>query len=335
MHVAFDLTTLWAVIIAFAVFMYVVMDGFDLGIGILFPEFGVGDERDTVMNSVAPVWDGNETWLVLGGGGLMAAFPLAFAIIFPALYAPLIAMLLGLVLRGAAFEFRWRDPAHRSTWDFAFTVGSSVAAFAQGIALGALLQGIVVSGRAYGGGWLDWLTPFSLLTGFSTLIGYALLGATWLIWKTNGSSQAHARRLTRILGPATLVAIGAVSLATPFLGKAYFDRWFEMPGVFLTAVVPVFVVVASYQFNRSLKRGDERAPFAIVLGIFLLCFLGLGISMFPYVIPNSVTIWQAAAPQSSQIFMLVGVSIMMPIILAYTGWAYWVFRGKVTHEGYH
>ena len=198
------LTNIWAAILAFAVFMYVVMDGFDLGIGILFPVFGVGRERDTAMNSIAPVWDGNETWLVLGGGGLMAAFPLAYAIVMSALYAPLIAMLLALVFRGVAFEFRWRDPAHRHIWDFAFTAGSFVAAFTQGIMLGALLQGIQVEGRAYGGGWWDWLTPFSLLTGVSVVAGYSLLGACWLNWKTDGETQKHARRLMRILAPVTL-----------------------------------------------------------------------------------------------------------------------------------
>ena len=218
-------------ILAFAVFMYVVMDGFDLGIGILFPVFGVGRERDTAMNSIAPVWDGNETWLVLGGGGLMAAFPLAYAIVMSALYAPLIAMLLALVFRGVAFEFRWRDPAHRHIWDFAFTAGSFVAAFTQGIMIGALIQGISVDGRAYGGGWWDWLTPFSLLTGVSVVAGYSLLGACWLNWKTDGETQNHARRLMRVLAPATLGAIAAVSVATLFLGGEYFERWFAMPAV--------------------------------------------------------------------------------------------------------
>ena len=225
--------------LAFAVFMYVVMDGFDLGIGILFPVFGVGRERDTAMNSIAPVWDGNETWLVLGGGGLLAAFPLAYSIMMSALYPPLIAMLLALVFRGVAFEFRWRDPAHRAIWDFAFTAGSFVAAFTQGVMLGALLQGISVEGRAYGGGWWDWLTPFSLLTGASVVAGYCLLGACWLNWKTDGETQKHARRLMRILAPVTLVCILAVSVSTPFLGGEYCERWFSMPRVLFTAQVPL------------------------------------------------------------------------------------------------
>ena len=238
------LTNIWGGILAFAVFMYVVMDGFDLGIGILFSTMQVGRQRDTAMNSIAPVWDGNETWLVLGGGGLLAAFPLAYSIIMSALYAPLIAMLLALVFRGVAFEFRWRDPGHRAFWDFAFTGGSFLAALTQGIMLGALLQGVQVEGRAYAGGWWDWLTPFSVLTGASVVTGYALLGACWLNWKTDGETQLRARRLMRVLAPLTLLAIVAVSLATPFfLGSQYFQRWFSMPRVLFTAQVPLLIAI--------------------------------------------------------------------------------------------
>lgn len=330
-----DLTVIWAIIIAFAVAMYVVMDGFDLGIGILFPSIKVGTERDTAMNSIAPVWDGNETWLVLGGGGLMAAFPLAYAIILPALYAPLIAMLLGLILRGVAFEFRWRDPAHRPIWDISFFTGSLIATLAQGITLGALLQGIEVTGRAYSGGWWDWLTPFSLLTGVSLVVGYALLGACWLIWKTEGELQDHAYRFARPLGVALVAAIVAVSLATPFLEGQYFHRWFEYPGIVATAPVPFLTAIAIAVFLRSIVKKQERVPFFSALILFGLCLVGLGVSMWPDVIPGRVSIWEAAAPYESQIFMLVGAVIMVPIILAYTGWAYWVFRGKVDTAGYH
>ena len=184
-----DLPFIWAGLIAFAVLAYVLFDGFDLGIGILFPFLKTEQERDLAMNSVAPVWDGNETWLVLGGGGLMAAFPLAFAVVMPALYAPMMAMLLGLVFRGVAFEFRWRTERGKFLWDWAFAGGSAVAALAQGIALGALVQGIPVANRAYAGGWWDWLTWFSLLTGVALVVGYALLGAGWLILKTTGELQ--------------------------------------------------------------------------------------------------------------------------------------------------
>ncbi|WP_339709665.1 cytochrome d ubiquinol oxidase subunit II [uncultured Sphingosinicella sp.] len=334
MSVNIDLTTVWAFIIAFGIFAYVVMDGFDLGIGILFPVFK-GEERDQAMNAIAPVWDGNETWLVLGGGGLFAAFPLAYAIILPATYPLIIAMLLGLVFRGVAFEFRWRDPAHRAFWDMAFTGGSIVAAFSQGMILGAILQGIAVDGRAYAGGWLDWLSPYSLLTGAGVVAGYALLGATWLIVKVEGGALDHAYRLAGRAALATLALMVAVSLATPFLEHHYWERWFEMPNMLFTSQVPLLVVIATYFLFRTLKKRATWSPFLLSLGLFLLGTIGLGISMFPYVVPNSVTIWDAAAPESSQVFMLVGVVLVMPLILAYTAWAYWVFRGKVGSHGYH
>lgn len=330
-----DLTIFWAAIIGFAVMAYVVMDGFDLGIGILFPSLQVGDERDQAMNSIAPVWDGNETWLVMGGGGLLAAFPLAYGILLTATYPLIIAMLLGLIFRGVAFEFRWRDPRHRPFWDIAFSLGSFVAALAQGITLGAILQGVRVENDAYAGGWLDWLSPFSLLTGVSVVIGYALLGATWLIWKTEGTSHEQARRAAFWLGIATLLSLAAVSAATPFLSYDYWRRWFALPGVLLTAQVPLLVVISAATFFWSLKRGSHRLPFAMALALFLLGFVGLGVSIYPYVVPRAVTIWDAAVPYSSQVFMLPGALVIIPLILAYTGWAYWVFRGKVGTHGYH
>ena len=330
-----DLTIVWAFIIAFAVAAYVVMDGFDLGIGMLFPLFRVGKERDQAMNAIAPVWDGNETWLVLGGGGLLAAFPLAYAIVLPALYAPLIAMLLGLVFRGVAFEFRWRDPGHRKYWDAGFCLGSLAATLAQGVTLGALLQGISVEGRAYAGAWWEWLTPFSLLTGAGLVIGYALLGAGWLIWKTEGAIQADARRFARRLGPPLLLAIAAVSLATPLLEPQYFVRWFDFPGLIVAIPMPLLVAGTAIALWRSLGGTRDWAPFALTLLLFALSMIGLAISIWPDVIPGRVTIWQAAAPYESQLFMLVGAAVLIPLILAYTAWSYWVFRGKVGEEGYH
>jgi cytochrome d ubiquinol oxidase subunit II len=330
-----DLTIVWACIIAFAIVAYVVMDGFDLGIGILFPFFQVGEDRDKAMNSIAPVWDGNETWLVMGVGGLLAAFPLAYAIILPALYAPMIAMLLGLVFRGVAFEFRWRDPRHRPFWDGAFTFGSIVATFAQGVALGALLQGITVQGRAYAGGWWEWLSPFSILTGFGLLVGYSLLGACWLNWKTDGGLQRQAVTYAGRLGIGLLIMIGAISAATLTLEPQYPARWLSFPGIIATAQVPLATIVVTWLFYRSLRLKKDVQPFLWALSLFGLCLVGLAVSIWPNVIPARVSIWEAAAPHRSQVFMLVGASIMIPIILAYTAWSYWVFRGKVGTEGYH
>jgi cytochrome d ubiquinol oxidase subunit II len=336
MNVAVDLAIIWAFIIAFAVFVYVVMDGFDLGLGILFPLFPAKEDRDVITNTVAPVWDGNETWLVLGGGGLMAAFPLAYAILLPALYTPLIAMLIGLIFRGVAFEFRWRTRAQRNLWDIAFSAGSWIAALSQGIALGAILQGVHVEARQYAGGWWDWLTPFSILTGVSLVAGYALLGATWLILKTEGELRDKAYRISWYFLFALLLAIAAVSLATPLLTIQYAQRWFTWPAIILTAPVPLAVIAVSVALLKSLADRQDSRPFPLSLLLFLLSFAGLGISMYPYIVPQSVTIWQAAAPERSQLFMLVGVVILVPLILAYTGWAYWVFRGKVKPEhGYH
>jgi len=334
-----DLTVIWALLIAFSVFAYVVLDGFDLGLGMLFALFPARRDRDVIMNSVAPVWDGNETWLVLGGGGLLAAFPLAYALILPALYAPLIAMLLALIFRGVAFEFRWRTERWRGVWDFAFIGGSALAAFAQGVALGALLQGIAVdeARRVYDGGWWDWLSPFSIVTGLAVMTGYMLLGACWLVVKTGGALEDRARRLAWIFGFATIGFIVLVSVLTLFLEPAYFDRWLGWPNIVYVAPVPILVAALGVLMFRSLAvHGHTYRPFVLALGLFLLSFVGLGISMWPYAIPTEVTIWEAAAPRASQVFMLVGAVILIPIILVYTGYAYWVFRGKVDPEtGYH
>lgn len=325
---AIDLPFIWAAVIAFAVLAYVVLDGFDLGVGILFPFFPQREHRDLMMNSVAPVWDGNETWLVLGGGGLLAAFPLAYAIVMPALYAPIILMLLALIFRGVAFEFRWKTERGRPLWDWAFALGSIFAAFAQGLALGALVQGIPVIGRAYAGGWWDWLTAFSILTAIALAFGYALLGATWLVLKTDGEVQARAREFARIAGVATISFIAAVSLWTPFLAPLYMSRWFSFPQIVYTAPVPLLVAGCFYGLLRGLAEGRELLPFLASLGLFVLSFIGLGISFYPYIVPPSISIWDAAAPPESQLFLLIGTIVLIPLILAYTAYAYWVFRGK-------
>jgi cytochrome d ubiquinol oxidase subunit II len=332
----FELSFIWAGLIAFAVLAYVVLDGFDLGIGILFPFFPEQHDRNVMTNSVAPVWDGNETWLVLGGGGLMAVFPLAYATVLPALYIPIILMLLGLIFRGVAFEFRFRTQRWRPLWDWGFALGSATAALMQGIALGALVQGIRIEDRQYAGGWWDWLTPFSIVTGIAVVVGYGLLGATWLNLKTTGELQARAKQLAVYAGVGTLALIGVVSLWTPFLEPIYFERWFQWPTAFFSAFVPLLLAVCAFGLWQGLTTDKHLQPFLSALGLFVLSFLGLGISFYPYIVPGALTIAEAAAPDDSLAFLLVGAVILIPIILAYTGYAYWVFRGKVDpEEGYH
>ncbi len=332
-----DYALIWALLIAAAIFAYVVLDGFDLGVGILFPTARTEGERTMMMNTVAPVWDGNETWLILGGGGLFAVFPLAYSILMPALYAPIIAMLVGLIFRGVVFEFRFKaSDRRRHNWDIAFFLGSLVAAFAQGIALGAVVQGIAVEGRAYAGGWYDWLSPFSLLTGAALVVGYALLGATWLVWKLEGPSQQHFRDIASRVGLALLALIGLVSLWTPFLDPEIFRRWLAFPQAMVTLPVPLLVAAAAGLLFKGLKGTRDSVPFFAALALFLLSYGGLAISLYPYIVPRSVTIWEAAAPEASMKFLLAGAVVLLPLILGYTAYAYWIFRGKVRpDEGYH
>lgn len=331
-----DLALIWMVLLAFAVLAYVLLDGFDLGIGILFPYLGEERDRTTAMSSVAPVWDGNETWLVLGGGGLLAVFPLAYAVIMPALYAPVIAMLVGLILRGVAFEFRGAARSRPYRWDRAFFAGSLTAAVAQGITLGALVQGIPVAQRSYAGGWWDWLTPFSVVTGIALAAGYCLLGATWLVLKTEDGLQDRARRFAHRFALATLAGIFVFSIWTPFLQAGYVAKWFGWPALLYTAPVPLLVLACGALLLRSLSRGEDLAPFLYAEALFVLSFIGLMISFWPYVVPHSVTFREAAAPDASLGFLLVGALVLLPIILAYTVGVYRVFRGKVrAGEGYH
>ncbi len=331
-----ELSFIWAGIIAFAVLTYVILDGFDLGVGMLFPFTKEEKERDVMMNSVAPVWDGNETWLVMGGGGLFAVFPLAYAVVLPALYMPITLMLLALVFRGVAFEYRWRTERWKGVWDMSFAGGSYMAAFTQGIALGALVQGIEIENRAYAGGWWDWLTPFSVLTGLAVTVGYMMLGATWLNMKLEGRIQSHMRRIAWPASIATVGFMGAVSLATPFLDSVYFERWFTWPNLGFVAIVPVLVAFCIWRLFFGLMRHHDTAPFLCAVGMFVLGFIGIGISFYPHIVPPSLTIADAAAPDSSLAFALVGAVILIPIILAYTAYSYWVFRGKIDpNEGYH
>ncbi len=325
------IATIWAGLIAFAVLAYVVLDGFDLGVGILFAAERGPEDRDTMVNSIAPMWDGNETWLVLGGGGLFGVFPFAYSVIMPALYPAILGMLFGLIFRGVAFELRFRahTEAGRRLWDLAFFGGSVVAALCQGLALGGLLQGIHVVNRQYAGGWFDWLTPFTVLCGVAVVFGYAWLGACWLVWRTDESLQRRARRQATVLAWVMLGLIVAVSLWTPFLNPTFMERWFGWPGILLTSPIPILVAALALAFATGIRRKHQLTPFLCALGIFVLCFAGLGISFYPLMVPPDITIWQAAAPRASQLFVLVGASVLIPVILIYSGFSYWVFRGKV------
>ena len=329
------LPPIWAAVIAIAVVMYVIMDGFDLGIGLLFP-FAVNEAgRDQMMRSIAPFWDGNETWLVLGGGGLFVAFPGAYAVIMPALYIPVIVMLIALVFRGIAFEFR--TISHSKTgWSIAFTIGSGLAAFAQGVILGNLIQGIAVKDNAFAGGSFDWARPFPALCGVAVMTGYALLGATWLTMKTEGAVARRARRHAIVLLGGVLLFMAAVSAWTPLMEPRIAARWFSTPNIYYLWLVPVLTAVTAFFAWRWLENDAEVLPFLASIALFLFGYLGLVISNFPYIVPPTLTIWDTAAVPASQIFMLFGTLFMLPIIFGYIVLVYWLFRGKVREgESYH
>jgi cytochrome d ubiquinol oxidase subunit II len=333
---AYWLPLLSAGVIGLAVAMSVVLDGFDLGIGILFPYFASETERDQLMNSVAPFWDGNETWLVLGGTALFMAFPLAYAVILPAVYLPVIFMLLGLVFRGVAFEFRWVAKPHHRRWDLAFALGSSVAAFAQGLILGGVLSGIPVSGGAFSGGAFSWLNPFSLMCGCALIVGYALIGACWIAMKTSATAEARARRLARVLLGAFMFFIVLVSIWTPLEFGRVAQRWFSWPNIAYLAPVPAITAALAITCWRALPGRHPTLAFYSAVGLFVVAFIGLMISTLPYLVPPAITLWQAAAAPRSQAFMLSGMALMIPVILGYTVFVYRTFRGKVhPGEGYH
>lgn len=331
-----QLATIWAVLLGFAVVMYVILDGFDLGIGILFPSTNIEAERDQMMNTIAPFWDGNETWLVLGGGGLLVAFPLAYSILMPALHVPILVMLLGLVLRGVAFEFRWVAKPHHHWWDRAFFWGSTIAAFSQGCILGGIVQGVKVDNNEFAGGSLDWLTPFSLFCGAGIVVGYALLGACWLNLTTTGILQNRGRRYAKATLALVMLFLAGVSLWTPLEIPRIAERWFAAHNLAFLWPVPLATIVAALFTYESLRGRRELAPFLGAITLFLLGFLGLGISIFPYAVPPTITIYSAAAPPASSVFGLLGVLFVLPLVLVYTAFVYWTFRGKILPgHGYH
>lgn len=331
-----DYALIWYALIALAVLIYVVLDGFDLGIGILFPSAHSDNERDMMMNSIAPVWDGNETWLVLGGGGLFAVFPLAYSVVMPALYAPLILMLLGLILRGVSFEYRFRTKRGQFLWDSAFFIGSLTATLMQGVMLGALLQGISVEGRSYAGGWFDWLTPFSIFCSLALMCAYILLGACWLAMKLPEELADRYYTIAKRWGLAFVSCIAIVSVWLPLSSEIIFARWFGSTNALLFILIPVVTAIIIWQLFASLI--DRKALKAYLLGIslFSISALGFGVSTFPYLVPFAFTYKQVAAPDSSLSFLLAGAVVLLPLIIAYSAYSYWVFRGKLKHgEGYH
>ncbi len=331
-----DLPLIWYGLIGTAVLLYVLLDGFDLGIGILFP-FAPSDKcRDRMMNSIAPFWDGNETWLVLGGGGLLAAFPLAYAILMPALYIPVILMLLGLIFRGVAFEFRFKASGNsRKIWDYAFHFGSLTAAVMQGMFLGAFVQGVEVQGRSYAAGAFDWLNAYSVMTGIALVFGYALLGATWLVMKTEDETQAWARKTAAYVLGYVGLGIALVSISMPVMNEAIRELWFSFPNVFILLPIPLCTAVLFALIWRDLHTGREYRPFFLSVGIFLAAYLGLGISLWPWLVPFSVTFRQAAAAPESQSLLLVGTVVLLPVILGYTAYCYYIFRGKTSHDAFY
>lgn len=331
-----DIALIWYGIIGLAVLIYVILDGFDLGIGILFPYATNEAERDMMINSIAPVWDGNETWLVLGGGGLFAVFPLAYSVTMPALYAPLIIMLLGLVLRGVSFEYRFKTRKGKSLWDTAFFTGSLGATIMQGIMLGTLLQGIDIEGRSYTGGWFDWLTPFTMLCGLATTCAYALLGGCWLNMKLPRVIAPRYSLITKRWGFGLIACIAIISIWLPFTHDMIFNRWFNLPNSLIYLFVPLSAAILTWQLFKALNDDKGLKAYLLGIGLFLISALGFGISTYPYIVPFSLTYTDAAAPDSSLIFLLIGTIVLLPTIIGYSAYAYWIFRGRLKHdEGYH
>ena len=331
------LPVIWFGVIGFGVLMYVLLDGFVLGLGILAPFADDGHQLDQMMNTAAPIWDGNETWLVLGGVALLAAFPAAYALVLSALYLPVLLMLIALIFRGVAFEFRFKARRARRFWGGAFAVGSLLATFAQGVILGALVEGMPLQEGRYVGGALGWFSPFSMLTGMAVVFGYALLGSTWLILKTEGRLQLIARTLTRPLVLVVAAFMALVSAWLPFLDSRIMARWFEDGNFWWLSPVPVLALAnVVLLWRAAMHEGRDARPFLLTLSFFGLGFAGLVLGMWPNIVPPSLSIWEAASPPSSQGFVLVGLIVLLPLILGYTGWSYYVFRGKIgSDSGYH
>jgi cytochrome bd ubiquinol oxidase subunit II len=328
------LPILFGLAMTFGIAMYVVSDGFDLGVGILFLLAPTEHDRDVMMSSVAPIWDGNETWLVFGGTVLFAAFPVAYATVLPAFYLPLVLMLFGLIFRGVAFEYRFRARAGRRLWDWTFSTGSSFAAFTQGLVLGGYINGIAVQNEVFAGTSHGILTPFALVCGLGLLAGYALLGATWLVFKTAGSTRDFGRMAAIPSLALSALFLLAISIWTPLDHRYVALRWFSPPAIHYIWIPPLLTALVLYGIWRALHRAHDAMPFVLSVVFFLLALLGLSISLWPYAVPYSVTLWQAASSTSTLIFLGIGTAVILPIIVLYLAYAHWVFRGKASGGGY-
>ncbi|STX28756.1 cytochrome D ubiquinol oxidase subunit II, cyanide insensitive [Legionella beliardensis] len=328
---------LFAGLLGFIIIMYVILDGFDLGIGILFPFTESEIERDQMMSSVAPVWDGNETWLVFGGAMLYGAFPMVYGLLLPILYMPLMLMLVGLIFRGVSFEFRFKATTSKPLWNWIFTISSISAAFFQGVVLGCVVQGFPINEMQLTINDINWLSPFSLLTGIALICGYGLLGATWMVIKGQGKLQRKMIHYAKGMLILVSLFLIIVSIWTPLHSEEIFTRWYSMPNIFFLAPLPILTGVAiliTWLNLSNISAGNEVKPFIGSIIIFLCAYIGIAISIYPYLIPHQVTIWEAAAPDSTLIFILVGVAIMLPVLLAYTLYSYRVFRGKTAENFY-
>lgn len=324
------LPQVWFIILGLFLFLYITLDGFDLGVGILSLTASTEERRSILMTSLGNVWDANETWLVLMGGALFGAFPLAYGTILNALYIPAVVMIVGLILRAVAFEFR--ENADRKTfWNLAFGIGSFLAALGQGFALGTVFEGIHVdaTGHFAGGIW-DWLSWQSILVALTLIQGYVLIGSTYLVMKTTDALQQTYIQTAKIAALTTLVGAIFITSSTPIFSEQIRARLFAPPLLYIFSAIPLLGLLLIGLLWRGLSRGEERSPFIWTVLIFLLSFLGLGLIVFPYIIPPQITIYQAAASPSSLVFMIIFIGFLIPIMLFYNIYNYVVFRGKVT-----
>jgi cytochrome bd ubiquinol oxidase subunit II len=327
-----DLPLLSASFLAFTLTLYVILDGFDLGAGILLLFQPAKALRDHIVDSIAPTWDGNETWIIMAGVTLLAAFPIAYSILLPAFYLPVILMLLALGFRGVSFEFRVQSKRHRRAWDVAFGVGSLVAALMQGLIVGGLMQGVTVQDRHFAGSVLDIFHPLPIISGITLLFGYAVLGAGWLKLKSNMSLQHFASGSLRVSAPAFAVFFGIACIYAVRIQPGVRAQW-ASHGIALACLVGLFVIAAG-TLTVLPKKNRNALPFSLGLLLFVVGIAGTALIVFPEIVPFSVSVWDAASPSASQGLVMIGAACVTPVVLAYSAFAYWIFRGKTPENGW-